>query len=178
MILSLLHVYNIQINIGLHINNFKYERGIKMDLVKFSVYVEIARIIIYIITALVVYVVINRIISNSRSKIAFDIDNEMMKIKYNEDDIMKHLKWLIERYATRYQLYNLEAKEIVYINDEIENQWRTYVTENVTRAIPKSLKIQLSLIYNDDIMWEVVGEEIYDSITNLRLVYNEEHFIE
>ena len=82
-----------------------------MDLVKFSVYVEIARIIIYIITASVLYVVVNRIISNSRSKIAFDIDNEMMKIKYNEDDIMKHLKWLIERYATRYQLYILEAKE-------------------------------------------------------------------
>jgi len=149
-----------------------------MDLVKFSVYAEIIRVILYIATLFIAYVVVNKIISNARSKIAFDIDNEMMKIKYNEDDIMKHLKWLIERYATRYQLYNLEAKEMPYINDEIENQWRVYVLENVSKAIPKSLKIQLSLIYNEDIMWEIVGEEIYDSITSLRLSYNEEHHIE
>lgn len=92
--------------------------------------------------------------------------------KYNEDEIIKHLDYIINESINEYQLLTLIPKNISYINTKEERKILNHLADEIPNRISKTLYTHLSFIYDSDYIGEFLGKYIHMKVTNFVLNFN------
>jgi len=99
--------------------------------------------------------------------------------KYNIDihlnvtkDIETRLDTIIESCFQEYSLMNLIYKADWYIKEEEEIQISKDICALVSDRISPVMLQQLSLYYNEDAIYDVIGKRVYFKVTNFVIEHN------
>ena len=102
-----------------------------------------------------------------------------MMMKYQIDmetdvsSIEEELEGIIMECLNYYTILNIEYRgDIVYINDPIEAQIRTGVTDMVTERLTDHRIARFNLVYNAASLADIIGKKVYLAVMNYRLTYN------
>lgn len=137
---------------------------------------ELAFKIIYIILAItglaLAYVISNKFAKIMNSKNLMERDIEMYKIKFTEQEIISHLNFIIEDYLDYYIAMNITPKNLYYINNSMETEIVTALSETVSARISPTLYSQLSLIYDSSQIASAIGEKIYIKVLEYVIQFN------
>lgn len=98
--------------------------------------------------------------------------DRLIKDTVIDDSAIKQLDIMIDEILKEYIILNLQAKDISYINNEVENQIREYVVEEVVKRIPVLLMKKLEYVCNADYIGELIGKRVYMAVTNYTLEFN------
>lgn len=127
---------------------------------------------LWIIVLFMLYYLVKHIINYMRNKNSIESDITIRDTKYNEDDIVGHLDYIINEAIDEYILLNIRPKNIFYINSKIEGEIIDHLIVEVPKRLSKTLLTNLSFIYNDDYIGEYIGKHIYIVVINYTLTYN------
>lgn len=99
--------------------------------------------------------------------------------KYNIDihlnvtkDIETRLDTIIESCFQEYSLMNLIYKADWYIKEEEEIQISKDICTLVSDRISPVMLQQLSLYYNEDAIYDIIGKRVYFKVTNFVIEHN------
>lgn len=92
--------------------------------------------------------------------------------KYSEEEIIKHLDYVITEALDEYVMLNISPKNIYYINTKLENQIVEYLSEEIPTRISKTLITHLSFIYDNEYIGTFLGKHIYMLVLNYCLNFN------
>ena len=127
---------------------------------------------LWIIAIILLWIIVNRLIdlasTYAMNKFTLHFDN----MKYSEEDIIKHLDYIIDEALDEYALINIRTKDIPYINNKMEEKIRNYLVETVPERLSITLRSQLLLIYNDAYLGKFLGSHIYMKVVEFVLNYN------
>lgn len=118
------------------------------------------------------YRISNNIIKVIENKNRINADIMIRDTKYSEEEIIKHLNYIIKEALDDYVIYTLTPKNIYYINNKIENEIIVYLTEEVSNRLSVTLRTQLSFIYNEEYIGKFLGRHIYATVLDFVLQYN------
>lgn len=107
--------------------------------------------------------------------IRYNILNSDIAIRdtnYNEEEIIKHLDYIINEALDEYNVLILAPKQIFYINSKIEKEIIDYLSEEIPKRISKVLMTHLTFIYNDSYIGTFIGRRIYMIVLNWVLEFN------
>lgn len=93
-------------------------------------------------------------------------------IKYDEEEIIKHLDYIVTEVISEYQLYNIAPAGIYYINSKDEEKMLEYVKDVSTKRISSTLIKQISYVYNEDYIGEYIANFIYLKVTAEVIKFN------
>lgn len=110
-----------------------------------------------------------------KSKASVAADTMIRDTKYNEDEIMKHLDYIINEALSEYVVFNINPQNVFYINSKLENEIVEHLTEEIPKRLSPTLLTQLSMIYNDDYIGTFLGRHIYLSVVDYVLSFNVDH---
>lgn len=127
---------------------------------------------LWVIVIFLGYRIIASLIDIIFSNIALKHDLMVRDTKYNEDEIINHLKYIIDETLNEYVIINITAKDIPYITTVIETEIREYLTEEVPKRISNVLLTHLSYIYNDNYVGKFIGIQIYMTVVDYKVRYN------
>lgn len=96
-------------------------------------------------------------------------------IKYNEEEIIGHLDYIINEALNTYEILNITPKDIPYINSNMEQEILDYLADEVPGRISNTLYSTLSYIYSNEYIGEFIGTHIYMIVLNYVLNYNQPH---
>lgn len=94
-------------------------------------------------------------------------------IKYNEEEIIGHLDYIIDEALNTYEVLNIIPKDIPYINSNMEQEILDYLVDEVPGRISNTLYSTLSYIYSNEYIGEFIGTHIYMIVLNYVLNYNQ-----
>ena len=113
--------------------------------------------------------------------------NKWLKYKYKElelkkydidihlnvsSDIETRLDTVIESCFQEYSLMNLIYKTDWYIKEEEEIQISKNICALVSDRISPVMLQQLSLYYNEDAIYDIIGKRVYFKVTNFVIEHN------
>ena len=101
-----------------------------------------------------------------------DVRKYVQTIDYSEEKIVAHLDYIISSTLDQYVIFNLQPKDIYYINNKVEQDILNYMSEHIPEKISDTLMQQLRLIYNENYVAEFIGNRIYMSVLNYVIDYN------
>lgn len=125
-----------------------------------------------LITIILLYKLVNRSLNILNSWVEIKRADQVLTKDYNEEAIVAHLDKMIEEELNRYEMYELEPKEIVYINSKMEDQLVEMVKAGVQERLSNILIEKLSMIYNTDYVGTYIGKYIHMKITTYVVLYN------
>lgn len=96
-------------------------------------------------------------------------------VEYNEEDIIKHLDYIIDEAINTYVLFNIMPKNVYYINKNMEDEMVNNLMDSIPDRISQTLLTKLSYIYNESFVGKFLGEYIYMKITEFVIGYNTEN---
>lgn len=114
----------------------------------------------------------NKYIESKNSANTVSADMLIRDTKYSEEDIVKHLDYIIEEALDEYILLNIRPKNIYYINDEMQAKIRDYLAEEIPGRISVTLWRHLSFIYDNSFLPTYLGKHIFMTVTYYTLNYN------
>lgn len=92
--------------------------------------------------------------------------------KYNEEEIIKHLDYIIIEALDEYVMLNISPKNIYYITTKMENKIVEYLSEEIPKRISKTLITHLSFIYSNEYIGIFLGRHIYMLVLDYCLNFN------
>ena len=95
-----------------------------------------------------------------------------LQYDYSEEDVIKHLEFIINDLVQQYTLLQIRSDSVFYIDKNTQEKMSEYVIDNIYDRISESLLMKLSLIYNKNNLGSIIGEHIYMNINNFVLNYN------
>lgn len=98
----------------------------------------------------------------------YDIDIHLNVTK----DIETRLDAIIESCFQEYSLMNLIYKTDWYIKEEEEIQISKNICTLVSDRISPVMLQQLSLYYNEDAIYDIIGKRVYFKVTNFVIEHN------
>ena len=133
---------------------------------------KIIYVILAVSTLIIVYLIAGRFARIMNTKILFNRDIEMNKLKFSELEILSHLDFIIEECLDYYIAINLTPKQLYYISNHIEKEIIDYLGEVVPSRISPTLYSQLSLVYDSSQIGTVIGEKIYTKVLEYVIRFN------
>lgn len=127
---------------------------------------------LWIIVILLAYNLIKDIINNISRYVMAKSDTVIRDTKYNEEEIIGHLDYIIKEVLDEYNVLHIAPKQIFYINSKLEKEIITYVSDEVPKRLSNVLLTHLSFIYNKDYIGTFIGMRIYMTILNWVLEFN------
>ena len=127
---------------------------------------------VYLVAIILLYKLGKRFIYTYRLKYNIDKDKSIKESEYSEEKIIGHLDYIINETLDQYVIFNLQPKNIYYINSKIETDIVAFLSDKVPDRISSTLMQQLELIYNRDYIGEFIGSRIYMIVLNYVLDYN------
>lgn len=88
------------------------------------------------------------------------------------DDIEKRLDNIIESCFQEYSLMNLIYKTDWYIKEDEEIKISKDICSLVSNRISPIMLKQLSLYYNEDAVYDIIGKRVYFRVTNFVIEHN------
>jgi hypothetical protein len=129
--------------------------------------------IILMVSALaVVYVSADKFAKVMNRKNNMDRDIEFLKIKYNEEEIISHLNFIIDECLDYYIAMHITPKQPYYINNNMETEIINHLGKLVPSRISPTLYSQLSLIYDNEQIAQAIGERIYIKVLEYVINFN------
>lgn len=92
-------------------------------------------------------------------------------IKYDENEIIKHLDYIIDEALDEYMLQTPDNAS-VYISTKDEDKIIEYLQNTIPDRISRNLYKQLSYIYNQDYIGEYLGKKIYYRVVDFVIANN------
>jgi hypothetical protein len=142
---------------------------------KFNITITTSHIIVIaliVIALLVVYRIASKIVDVMQRKTTIEADKMLRDTNYKEEDIIRHLDYIITEAIDTYELFHIRTNNIFYINSKIENELLATVSDQVSNRISKTLMVQLSFIYSNDYIGEFIGSHIHLMVTEYVLNFN------
>lgn len=127
---------------------------------------------LWIVVIIMLYDLAKKIINTYARNIALKSDVIIRDTQYKEEDIIKHLDYIIKETLDEYIVFNIRPKQIYYINNKMEKQIIDYLSEEIPKRLSKTLLTHLSFIYNSDYVGEFIGRHIYMIVLEYVLDYN------
>ena len=127
---------------------------------------------LWLVLLIMVYDLFKKIINIYTKNITLKSDIIIRDTQYNEEDIIKHLDYIIKETLDEYILLQIKPKQIFYINNKIETEIINYLLEEIPKRLSKTLITHLSFIYNNDYIGEFIGRHIYMIVLEYVLNYN------
>jgi hypothetical protein len=124
---------------------------------------------------ILVYNTVNKLISYLRAKNSVTVDTMIRDTKYDEDEIIKHLDYIISEALSEYVILYINPQNVFYINSKLEDTMVEHLTEEVPKRLSKVLLTQLTFIYDEDYIGAFLGKHIYMTVVDYVLSYNMEH---
>lgn len=129
---------------------------------------------LWVIVIFLSYNILKTISNNITRYITLKSDVIIRDTKYNEDEIIGHLDYIIKEVLDEYILLSITPKHIYYINSKIEKEIINHISEEVPKRISKVLMTHLSFIYNESYIGTFIGTRIYLTVLNYVLEFNVE----
>lgn len=133
---------------------------------------KIIYIILALLTLFTIYVISRRFARIINSKVLYDRDIEMYKLKFSEQEILSHLDFIIEECLDYYIAMHITPKQLYYINNSTETEIVNSLGQIVPDRISPTLYSQLSLIYDTNQIGTVIGEKIYTKVLEYVIQFN------
>lgn len=127
---------------------------------------------LWLVIIIMLYDLTKKIINTYARNIALKSDVIIRDTQYKEEDIIKHLDYIIKETLDEYILLQIRPKQIFYINNKIETEIINYLLEEIPKRLSKTLLTHLSFIYNSDYVGEFIGRHIYMIVLEYVLDYN------
>lgn len=127
---------------------------------------------LWLVVIIMLYDLAKKIINTYARNIALKSDVIIRDTQYKEEDIIKHLDYIIKETLDEYIVFNIRPKQIYYINNKMEKQIIDYLSEEIPKRLSKTLLTHLSFIYNSDYVGEFIGRHIYMIVLEYVLDYN------
>jgi len=127
---------------------------------------------IWLIIVILGYRLISKYLDLLENKYTLRSEELNRNTEYSEEKIINHLDYIINECIDQYTIFNLQPKNIYYINNKIETELLNYVSERIPLRISMLLMQQLRLVYNEDYVAEFIGSRIYMAVLNFVLEYN------
>ena len=127
---------------------------------------------LWLVIIIMLYDLAKKIINTYARNIALKSDVIIRDTQYKEEDIIKHLDYIIKETLDEYIVFNIRPKQIYYINNKMEKQIIDYLSEEIPKRLSKTLLTHLSFIYNSDYVGEFIGRHIYMIVLEYVLDYN------
>ena len=129
-------------------------------------------LIVAIILLVAVIVILKKLTPDFNRALQIREDSLVQSTKYSEEEIIKHLDFIITEALDEYALLELSPKHIYYINTKLEDTIITHLSEEVPKRLSKTLYTHLSFIYNSDYLGEYIGKRIYITVLNYVCNFN------
>lgn len=91
---------------------------------------------------------------------------------YSEDKIIAHLDYIIHEALDEYVIFNINPRNLYYINSEMETKIIDDLTNKVPERISETLMANLSKVYSYGYIGELIGRRIYMLVLNYVLDFN------
>lgn len=130
---------------------------------------------LWLIVVILCYNLLRTIVNSLAKRISIESDIAIRDTKYNEEDIVKHLDYIISEALDEYILLNIKPKNIYYINTKTENEIVKHLSEEIPKRISKTLLVHLAFIYDNSYIGQFIGKHIYMTVLNYVLNYNMEN---
>lgn len=130
---------------------------------------------LWLIVVILCYNLLRTIVNSLAKRISIESDIAIRDTKYNEEDIIKHLDYIISEALDEYILLNIKPKNIYYINTKTENEIVKHLSEEIPKRISKTLLVHLAFIYDNSYIGQFIGKHIYMTVLNYVLNYNMEN---
>lgn len=91
---------------------------------------------------------------------------------YSEDKIIAHLDYIIHEALDEYAIFNINPRNLYYINSEMETKIIGELTNKVPERISETLMVNLSKVYSYGYIGELIGRRIYMLVLNYVLEFN------
>jgi hypothetical protein len=137
--------------------------------------IALLTLIVFVIVLALTGRIIKKILPTIQRSIQIREDTLVQSTKYSEDEIIKHLDYIITEALDEYVLLELTPKNIYYINNKLETAIVTHLSTEVPKRISKTLYTHLSFIYNNDYLGEYIGRRIYITVFNYVINFNVEN---
>lgn len=129
-------------------------------------------LIVAIILLVAIIISLKKLIPDFKRALQIREDSLVQATKYSEDEIIKHLDYIIAEALDEYVLLELSPKNIYYINSKLEDTIITHLSEEIPKRLSKTLYTHLSFIYNNDYLGEFIGKRIYITVLNYVCNFN------
>ena len=113
---------------------------------------------LWLVVIIMLYDLAKKIINIYTRNIALKSDVIIRDTQYKEEDIIKHLDYIIKETLDEY--------------NKIETEIINYLLEEIPKRLSKTLLTHLSFIYNSDYVGEFIGRHIYMIVLEYVLDYN------
>lgn len=110
-----------------------------------------------------------------KAKNGVSVDTMIRDTKYDEDEIIKHLDYIINEALSEYVIFNINPQNVFYINSKMENEIIANLTEEIPKQLSHTLLTQLSFIYDESYIGTFVGRHIYMTVVDYVISFNMEH---
>lgn len=133
---------------------------------------KIIYIVLAVSTLITLYTIARKFARIMNCKILFERDIQMYKLQFSEQDILKHLDFIIEEFLDYYVVMNITPKQIYYINNSMETEMVNVLGEVIPTRISPALYSKLSLIYDNNQIGTIIGEKIYTKVLEYVIEFN------
>ena len=116
-----------------------------------------------------------KVASYLKAKNGVAVDTMIRDTKYDEEEIIRHLDYIINEALSEYVVFNINPQNVFYINSKMENEIIEHLTEEIPKRLSHTLLTQLSFIYDDDYIGTFVGRHIYMMVVDFVISFNVEH---
>jgi len=126
---------------------------------------------VWVPLAIIFAVMVVRLIRILNNYVDYKI-NESYRAKYDEAEIVGHLDYIIKEALDEYIIFNIQPKNIYYINSEMESRIVENLTEKIPDRLSETLLYNLSIVYSESFIGELIGRRIYMIVLNYVLEFN------
>lgn len=143
--------------------------------VEMKLVTTILNYVLIIAAMILVRDVCKKVTSYLKAKNGVAVDTMIRDTKYDEEEIIKHLDYIINEALSEYVVFNINPQNVFYINSKMENEIIEHLTEEIPKRLSHTLLTQLSFIYDDDYIGTFVGRHIYMMVVDFVISFNVEH---
>ena len=143
--------------------------------VEMKLVTTILNYVLIIAAMILVRDVCKKVTSYLKAKNGVAVDTMIRDTKYDEEEIIKHLDYIINEALSEYVVFNINPQNVFYINSKMENEIIEHLTEEIPKRLSHTLLTQLSFIYDDDYIGTFVGRHIYMMGVDFVVSFNVEH---
>lgn len=132
---------------------------------------EIINEVILVLVIINIFVYLYNRLTVERQKNDIRANELDYKIKYDENEIIKHLDYIIDEALDEYMLQTPDNAS-AYISTKDEDKIIEYLQNTVPDRISRNLYKQLSYIYNQDYIGDYLGKKIYYRVVDFVIANN------
>ena len=143
--------------------------------VEMKLVTTILNYVLIIAAMILVRDVCKKVTSYLKAKNGVAVDTMIRDTKYDEEEIIRHLDYIINEALSEYVVFNINPQNVFYINSKMENEIIEHLTEEIPKRLSHTLLTQLSFIYDDDYIGTFVGRHIYMMVVDFVISFNVEH---